>query len=320
MRSMFDEINSAMDKIEALMLDLQRHADEENEMGDQMGDQWHSATPIDVQEAAESIGVSQSSKPEVAKESNEPRRRANLSPAVEIGAGPRIAETELNPAHLLSMRIVTYDGTDQRSRPYDMLRTQILRSMGHGGLKILGVTSPRPGCGKTLTAINLAFSIARQPNQSVVLVDMDLQKPQIASCLGLKSVSGGVLDLLKQRTTLQSVATPVRAGTQRIVVLPTAATKELSELMSSPAMYDLLHEIRKSYQSHIVILDLPPMLPSDDVIAILPQIDCVLLVMAVGHSKISEFEECQMHLHSTQLVRVVVNKATDSKSNYYYRY
>ena len=211
------------------------------------------------------------------------------------------------------MRIVTHNGADQRSRPYDILRTQVLRSMGQGGWKILGVTSPRPGCGKTLTAVNLALSIARQPDQSVVLLDLDLQKPQIASCLGLKPVRGGVLDLLKQRTTLQSVATPVRAGSQRIVVLPTAETKQSSELMSSPAMHDLLQGIKESYPSHIVILDLPPILPSDDVIAILPQIDCVLLVMAVGLSKISEFEECQTHLHSSQLLRVVVNKADGQK-------
>ena len=199
-----------------------------------------------------------------------------------------------------------------------MLRTQVLRSMDANGWEILGVTSPTPGCGKTLTAINLAFSIARQPDQAVVLVDMDLQKPQIANCLGLKSVKGGVLDLLKGRTTLQSVATSVRAGNQRIVVVPAAATKESSELMGSPAMRALLRKIRETYPSHIIILDLPPILPSDDVIAVLPQIDCVLLVTAAGLSKVSEVVECQKHLQSSHLLRLVVNKVTDKNSNYYY--
>ena len=311
---MFDDINSAMDKIEALMLDLERRTDEESETPDE----WRSAAPADVQQAAESIDVGHSSQPEVAQDPNEPRSRSNFGAAVQLETGSRVGETELNSAHLLSTRIVTHNGADPRSRPYDILRTQVLRSMGRGGWKILGVTSPRPGCGKTVTAVNLALSIARQPDQSVVLLDMDLQKPQIASCLGLKPVRGGVLDLLRQRTTLQSVATPVRAGSQRLVVFPTTETKQSSELMSSAAMHDLLREIKESYPSHIVILDLPPILPSDDVIAILPQIDCVLLVMAVGLSNIAEFEECQTHLHSSRLLRVVVNKATDRNSNYYY--
>ena len=43
-----------------------------------------------------------------------------------------------------------------------MLRTQILQAMDTAGSKILAVTSPTPGCGKTVTAVNLALSIARQ--------------------------------------------------------------------------------------------------------------------------------------------------------------
>lgn len=108
-----------------------------------------------------------------------------------------------------------------------------------------------------------------------------------------------------------------RFQVKRIVVLPTAATKESSELLGSRAMCDLLQDMRRSFQSHIVILDLPPLLPSDDVIAVLPQIDCVLLVVAAGLSKVSEVEECTRHLQSSQLLRVVVNKSLDANSNYY---
>jgi Mrp family chromosome partitioning ATPase len=190
--------------------------------------------------------------------------------------------------------------------------------MGVGGWKILGVTSPTPGCGKTLTAINLAFSMSRQPDQSVVLVDLDLQKPQVANCLGLQLADRGVLSLLGEQTTLQSAIIPVRAGNSRIVTLPTTATRESSELMGSRVMRNLLQDIRKYYQSHIVILDLPPILSSDDVIAVLPQIDCMLLVAAVGQSKASEVEECNRHLQSSHLIRLVVNKAADDNSHYYY--
>jgi Mrp family chromosome partitioning ATPase len=246
--------------------------------------------------------------------SDAPPRRTDLGG----GSAVQIDELELNVGHLEARRIVAYNGADQRSRPYDMLRTQVLQSMGVSGWKVLGVTSPTPGCGKTVTAINLALSIARQPDHSVVLIDLDLQKPQVGASLGITPAYDGALALLEERASLQSVVMPIRAGNQHIVVLPTAATRESSELMGSRTMRTLMQDIKRKYQYHTIIVDLPPILSSDDVIAILPQIDCVLLVAAVGHSKVSEVEECNRHVQSSHLVRVVVNKATEDNSSYYY--
>jgi len=249
-----------------------------------------------------------------------PRRRVDPGATTSVERGPQTDHTELNLAlpQLQAKRIIAYNGADVRSRPYDMLRTQVMQSMGVGGWKILGITSPTPGCGKTLTALNLAFSIARQPEQSAVLVDLDLQRPQVANSLGLMPAGDGVLGVLGERTTLAKIAQPVRAGNQRIIAVPTAATRESSELMGSRTMRTLLQDLRRNYQSHTIIVDLPPILSSDDVIAILPQIDCVLLVAAVGHSKASEVEECNRHLQSSHLVRVVVNKAIEENTHYYY--
>ena len=67
-----------------------------------------------------------------------------------------------------------------------------------------------------------------------------------------------------------------------------------------------------------MILDLPPMLVGDDVIALLPRIDCVMLVTAVGISSVAEIEECNKYLRSANLVRMVVNKVPASNSGYYY--
>jgi Mrp family chromosome partitioning ATPase len=240
------------------------------------------------------------------------------SAALQAAPSLQVGEVSLDGSYLQSKRIFAYNGADQRSRPFDMLRTQVLQAMDVGGWKILGVTSPTPGCGKTFTALNLAFSIARQPDRAVVLVDLDLQKPLVADSLGLAPAAGGALDVLTERSTLASEIVTIRAANQRLIVLPTAATKESSELMGSRQMRNLLQDIRRSYQSYILILDLPPILSSDDVIALLPQIHCVLLVAAVGTSKVSEVEECNRHLQSSHLVRLVVNKSNDANANYYY--
>ena len=108
----------------------------------------------------------------------------------------RTQQIALDAGHLESNRIVAHDDTDYRSKAFDMLRTQVLQTMDRKNWKILGITSPSPGCGKTLTSINLALSIARQPEQPVLLVELDLQKPQIANYLGIKCRTGivSVLD------------------------------------------------------------------------------------------------------------------------------
>jgi protein-tyrosine kinase len=254
---------------------------------------------------------------EILQSSSAPFPQHISPPAVSrAGAELQTEEATLDLAYLASRRIVSHNGADQRSRLYDVLRTQVLQSMTAKKWKILGVTSPTPGCGKTLTAVNLAFSFARQPDISVALIDMDLQKPQLASCLGVKLATGGLLDLLQGRAALPNVAIPVNAANQRIVVLPTVAARQSSELMSSHAMLKLLQDLRRDYQ--IVVLDLPPMLLSDDVIALAPQLDCVLLVAAVGLSKAAEVQGCIRHLEPSRLLRVVVNKATEANLPYSY--
>ncbi len=106
----------------------------------------------------------------------------------------------LNARHLESKRIVSHDILDNRSKSFDMLRTQVLQTMDMKSWQLVGVTSPTAGCGKTMISVNLALSIARQPHRSVLLVDMDLQKPQVANTLGL-NCDRGIVSVLEGKST-----------------------------------------------------------------------------------------------------------------------
>ena len=244
-----------------------------------------------------------------------------LSSETEVGSAcendGQNQEIELNNAHLQSKRIIAHDFTDLRSRSFDMLRTQVLQSMDAKGWRTLAVTSPTPACGKTLTALNLAVSIARQPERSVLLVDLDFRKPQVAAGLGLKC-DEGVLGVLEGRTTLSDAIIPARVDNLRFMVLPTPSTIRSSEFISSRAMVTMLEDIRREYNSKTIIFDLPPILSGDDVIAILPQMDCVLLVAAVGTTTVSQIKECNKHLQSAEVVRIALNKVHETSDNYYY--
>jgi protein-tyrosine kinase len=229
----------------------------------------------------------------------------------------RIDEVELDSACLQSQRIVAHIGRDPRSRSFDMLRTEVLQSMNLNSWKTLAVTSPTPNCGKTLTAINLALSMARQPERQVLLADLDLRKAHLASCLGLKCKEG-VVGVIEGRIELHSAIVRARVGNSRLEVLPTAPASNSSDLVGSSAMRLFLEEITGPSQSQIVILDLPPLLTGHDVISILPHVDCVLLVAAVGTTKVSEIQECNNHLAGTNVVRFVLNKVRESTTTYAY--
>jgi Mrp family chromosome partitioning ATPase len=104
-------------------------------------------------------------------------------------------------------------------------------------------------------------------------------------------------------------------------VLPTrASTSGSAELLASRGMTAVLQEIKRDYPSHTIILDLPPLLSSDDAIAVLPQVDCVMLVTAVGTTTVAQIEECSKHLLSADVVRVVLNKVPEQNTKEYCYY
>lgn len=243
-----------------------------------------------------------------------PRARASQGLAPNHHRWEPTRELELDCEHLRSQRIFAFDGQDLHSRAFDLLRTEVLRSMDLKGWRTVAVTSPTPSCGKTLTAINLALSMARQPERQVFLADLDLRKPRVAASLGLECLEGA-LGVLEGRVETGSATIRARAGASNLEILPTSPTADSSDLISSREMKRLLREIAGD-GSRIVILDLPPLLTGHDALSILPEVDCALLVAAVGTSKVTEIEECKRYLQGTDLVRFVLNKAPVSSTAY----
>ena len=226
-------------------------------------------------------------------------------------------KVRLSAQHLEANRIVAFGGTVHEGHYYDMLRTQVLQEMDKKSWQFLAVTSPTAGCGKTVTACNLAMSIARLPERSVLLVDLDLRKPSISQYLGLGEVGEtGILDVLEGREPLSSAVVQTHVGPTSILVLPGSATQGSSEWMASQTMATLLQTIKREFRSRIVIFDLPPLLLGDDVISILPRVEATLLVAGIGITSVADIRECQKHLKRTPVIRVVANKVTDKTASY----
>jgi len=223
---------------------------------------------------------------------------------------------ELDNDLLASNRIIAYNKNNLLSGSFDLLRTQVLHKMEENGWKTIAITSPTPEAGKTVVSINLAMSIAQQTEKTAMLVDFDLKKPKIARYLGL-DLDESINDVFENEKPVEEVL--INPGIPRFVVL--AAKKSMrnsSELLSSNKARTLIQDVKGRYKDRIVVFDLPPLLNTDDAIAVLPQIDCVLMVIANGMSTKQEIEDSMRYLPAANLLGVVLNKSEESTSSYYY--
>jgi Mrp family chromosome partitioning ATPase len=223
---------------------------------------------------------------------------------------------ELDAAHLDRHRVVAFNKHHPANWAFDLLRTQVLRKMDENGWRTLAITSPSMESGKSVLAINLAISIAHQTQRTAMLVDFDLRRPQVANYLGLKR-SVSLNDVLEGQAEVALAL--VNPGLPRFVVLPTGKpVAKSSEVLSSRKVGGIIADLRDRYADRTVIFDLPPILAADDVIAVLPRIDCVLMVVGSGVSTQKEIEEAMRHLGGANLLGVVLNKdETPVRKGYY---
>lgn len=221
---------------------------------------------------------------------------------------------ELDGKHLEKNRIIVYNQQDVKSTIFDILRTKIISKMQQHGWRTIAVTSPTQGCGKTVISVNLAMSMARYNDFSVMLADFDLKKPEVAKNLGL-TVNHSIMDYFNGEVKLEDML--VNPGVPRLVVLPNnKAYKDSSALMSSNKMKAFVEDVKERYDSRIVIFDLPPLLATDDALAFLPNVDCVLMVVGNGMCSKSEIEESMRLLSSQNFLGTVLNKSDDEWRGY----
>jgi capsular exopolysaccharide synthesis family protein len=204
---------------------------------------------------------------------------------------------------------------------YRLLRTRVLQHMRASGRRSLGITSAVAGAGKTLTTINLAMSIARDQANTVIVVDADLRKPSTAQDLGIP-VEKGLIDFLSVEMPLDDVL--VCPGIENLLILPGRRedpAKVTPELLSHERMDRLVAALR-ARKDAIVIVDLPPILVGDDVVAFAPQLDSLLLVVDEGGTDVTSLKRAMELVQNVNILGVVLNKSDDNSGGGegYYHY
>ena len=198
------------------------------------------------------------------------------------------------------------DRTAQRA--YKILRTRLLQRLAARNLRSVALTSPQVGDGKTLTSINLAVALSQEPNTRVCLVDLDLQRPQVAAQMGLRCQWGLGDYLLGQAEALQVM---YACGSQSLIVVPNnRAFDHSSEMLGSARMGELLRVIKAEMPHHLVLFDMPP-LTADDVLSFSPRVDGVLLVVAEGRTDRAALTKAKELIAEMNIVGVVLNYSAE---------
>lgn len=194
-----------------------------------------------------------------------------------------------------------------------------IRSEATGaGKNIVMVTSALPGEGKTFTAINLAISIATERDRTVLLVDMDVAKGDIARQLGIDSELGLSSLLVEKTTSLKDVL--VKTNIAKLSILPAGAPyRDYTELVASQVMRKLLVSLAKRSKERVVILDSPPLLASSGASVLAHLAGQIVVVVEAGRTSHAILREALQLLAPGSDVSMILNKdGLSSRSRYGY--
>jgi len=185
-----------------------------------------------------------------------------------------------------------------------------------GDLQVIGVTSPSPGDGKTVTTLNLAAALARDDGARVLVVDADLRRASVASYLGLRSRPGrGLADALRDtRCELGDVTR--RVQDLNLWVVPGGAPDPAPyELLNSNRFQTLVQEARRGF-SHVLI-DTPPCVLMPDCRLIEQWVDGFVLVIAAHKTPRRLVSEALNELDRAKMLGVIFNADDRAGSKYY---
>ena len=208
------------------------------------------------------------------------------------------------------------------------LRTQIYQFRDQAPLKTILVSSGMPSDGKSFVTVNLAMSLARNKNNTVLLMDADLRKPTLHTILGAPNLPGlteylagtaQVNDIL-QRNQVPSVVEPgMKRSIPDLTFIPAGAGGDhSSELVANHRIDELIASLSPHFDW--ILIDSPPALAVSDAIDLARAADAVLLVAREARTPYDFAQRAQAAFSHSRILGFVLNAVKDAPSSgsYYY--
>ena len=205
---------------------------------------------------------------------------------------------------------------------YKLLRTNLMFSFSTAEKsRVIGMTSSFRGEGKSLTSINLAYTLA-ETRKKVLLIEGDMRLPTMANRLRLQSepgLSNLLVGMNSVSEAIQQFECEVEDGEKvKVNVLVSGSIPpNPSELLSSERMMVLMGVLRDHYD--YIILDLPPVTAVTDAVIACKLVDGMVIVVRNNHAVRGALAETirQLKLVDAHILGFVFNGAVESGSGYY---
>jgi capsular exopolysaccharide synthesis family protein len=182
-------------------------------------------------------------------------------------------------------------------------------------LRVVAVSSPGVGDGKSTTAINLAGALAQAPDARVLLIDADLRRPSVARLLALGSSDGpGLVNaILDPAVTLEQVARP-RPPFNLSVIVAGEVPPSPYEVLKAPRLGELIDEARRHYD--YIVVDAPPLCTVQDCRVIAHWVDGFLLVVAAHQTPRQLVDEALNVVERGKMLGLIFNGGDHLPSGY----
>lgn len=207
-------------------------------------------------------------------------------------------------------RIVTfYDLKSPVAEQYRILRTNLAALDSKSPIKVMTITSSIHGEGKTITAINMAISMAHDlSKKQILLVDADLRRSRISKYLGVKTEIG-LSELLSDGVNIDDAMFNIGGGLDNLTILPAGAVpKNPAELLGSQKMKNFINLVKSKYD--YILLDTPPVVPVTDAGVIGAQTDGVIMVVQAERTQkgvVNHSESLLKQAHAKILGYILTN-------------
>lgn len=167
------------------------------------------------------------------------------------------------------------------SEQYRMLRTSLKPRLDAEAAQVIMISSSIHSEGKSVTATNLAISLAEDPEVKVALIDADLRKGRLAEYLGFGKSHPGVTELIEQNLNPKEVF--LKNSRPNLAVMPRGAVpKNPSSVIGSHKFRILLAELRPHFD--YIIVDAPPIMSVADAGIMARETDGIVFVIQIGRT------------------------------------
>ena len=202
---------------------------------------------------------------------------------------------------------------------YKLLRTKLQFSFAdEKNCHVIGVSSALAGEGKSLSSVNLGYSLA-QLGKKVLLIDCDMRRPSLASKLNVArtpGLSNCLAGHIPVEDIIQTCSSDFQSAPFQVISAGRVPPNPI-ELLSSAKMKELLDFLKQHYD--YIVLDLPPVGEVSDAIVAAKLVDGILMVVCQNYCSRGAFAHAveQFEFVNARILGIVMNRISESGKGYY---